>query len=78
MFGLYYAIIGLVSGTICSLIANKKSRSQKDWFTMGQVLPGLSIVILLLISNKHYQNAETDSKKLPVYSTDVNSLAAFR
>ncbi|MDP3583452.1 MAG: hypothetical protein Q8S39_16060, partial [Ignavibacteria bacterium] len=62
MFGLYYAIVGLVSGTICSLIANKKLRSQKDWFTMGQVLPGLSIVILLLISNKHYQNAETDSK----------------
>lgn len=78
MFGLYYAIIGLVSGTICSLIANKKSRSQKDWFTVGQVLPGLSIVILLLLSNKNYKNAETAPEKLPVYSTDVNSLAAFR
>jgi len=78
MFGLYYAIIGLVSGTICSLIANKKSRSQKDWFMMGQVLPGLSIVILLLLSNKNCQNSETVSKKLPVYTADVNSLAAFR
>lgn len=77
MFGLYYAIIGLVSGTICSLIAHKKSRSQKDWFTMGQVLPGLSIVILLLLSNKNNQNENADSRKLPIYSADINSLATL-
>ncbi|KAF0215588.1 MAG: hypothetical protein FD178_1610 [Ignavibacteria bacterium] len=77
MFGLYYAIIGLVSGTICSLIANKKSRSQKDWFTMGQVLPGLSILILLLLSTKDGKYANPDVEKLPVYSADIDSLATL-
>lgn len=77
MFGLYYAIIGLVSGTICSLIANKKSRSQKDWFTMGQVLPVLSIIILLLISRKEGKYSKLKTEKLPIYSTDVDSLATL-
>ncbi|KAF0142556.1 MAG: hypothetical protein FD122_513 [Stygiobacter sp.] len=72
MFGLYYAIIGLVSGTICSLIANKKSRSQKDWFTMG-----LSILILLLLSTKDGKYANPDVEKLPVYSADIDSLATL-
>ncbi len=49
MFGLYYAIIGLISGLICSFIANKKFRNQKDWFTLGQVLPLLSIVVLSVL-----------------------------
>ncbi|OGU67036.1 MAG: hypothetical protein A2499_09115 [Stygiobacter sp. RIFOXYC12_FULL_38_8] len=77
MFGLYYAIIGLVSGTICSLIANKKSRSQKDWFTMGQVLPGLSILILLLLSTKGAKYSNPDAEKLPVYPADIDSLATL-
>lgn len=77
MFGLYYAIIGLVSGTICSLIANKKSRSQKDWFTMGQVLPGLSILILLLLSTKGVKYSSPGAEKLPVYPADIDSLATL-
>lgn len=77
MFGLYYAIIGLVSGTICSLIANKKSRSQKDWFTMGQVLPGLSILILLLLSSKGDKFSKPAAEKLAVYPADIDSLATL-
>lgn len=60
MFGLYYAVIGLISGVICSLIANKKSRNQKDWFTLGQVLPLVSIAILSMLPEKN-EKESTDS-----------------
>lgn len=52
MLGLYYSIIGLFSGIICSLIARNKSLSQKDWFTIGQILPGISVLLLVLITRK--------------------------
>lgn len=68
MFGLYYAILGLFSGTICSLIANKKSLSQKDWFTIGQILPGVSILLLLLISQK--KNTIVASSKISEIRSD--------
>jgi uncharacterized membrane protein len=72
MFGLYYALTGLLSGVVCSLIANKKARSQKDWFTLGQILPGISILILLLLSNKGINNSEK-CKEQNILA--VNSLA---
>ncbi|MEW6654091.1 MAG: hypothetical protein AB1394_11570 [Bacteroidota bacterium] len=53
MLGLYYAIIGLFSGALCSYIASKKSRNQKDWFTLGQVLPVVSVISLLLLPGKN-------------------------
>ncbi|KAF0153193.1 MAG: hypothetical protein FD143_270 [Ignavibacteria bacterium] len=70
MFGLYYAIIGLVSGAICSVIAYSKYRNQKDWFTLGQVLPGLSILILLFLSSK----SEEKKNKIADNEISANSL----
>ncbi|MFA7420276.1 MAG: hypothetical protein WCZ90_11385 [Melioribacteraceae bacterium] len=74
MLGLYYAIIGLLSGTICSLIANKKSLSQKDWFTIGQILPGVSILLLLLISQKK-KTVEVSSMNVETGSVGTPTLA---
>jgi len=67
MFGLYYAIIGLISGVICSFLACKKFRSQKDWFTLGQIFPVLSVIILLLLSAK---NEKDISEKYFHYNDD--------
>lgn len=49
MFGLYYAIVGMASGILCSVIARKIGKSQKDWYTVGQVIPILSVIAILLI-----------------------------
>lgn len=76
MFGLYYALVGLLSGAVCSLIAYKKSRNQKDWFTLGQVVPILSVVILLFLTskgenkvpNQYYQNTASANPILETLS----------
>ncbi len=77
MFGLYYAIIGLFSGTICSLIAKRKSLSQKDWFTLGQILPCISILFLLFTTRKKRtvvvtsNNVVTDSVGSPTLADSL-------
>jgi F0F1-type ATP synthase assembly protein I len=50
MFGLYFSIIGLISGIFCSVKAGAKNRNQKNWFLLGFVIPGISLVFLNLLS----------------------------
>jgi len=50
MFGLYFSIIGLISGILCSLKAGEKNRNQKNWFVLGFVVPGIMLLILNLLS----------------------------
>jgi|BarGraIncu00222A_1022003.scaffolds.fasta_scaffold69821_2 hypothetical protein len=50
MFGLYFSIIGMVSGILCSVKAGEKNRNQKNWFLLGFVIPGISLVFLNLLS----------------------------
>jgi hypothetical protein len=58
MFGLWFSLLGLLSAFLCSFNAKKRKRSQKDWFTLGFLLPGASFVILYLLpmgANDHMQ-----------------------
>jgi len=50
MFGLYFSIIGLISGILCSIKAGEKNRNQKNWFLLGFIVPGISLVFLKLLS----------------------------
>ena len=35
MFGLWFSIVGLIFGVLCSFAAKDKNRAQKEWFTLG-------------------------------------------
>jgi uncharacterized membrane protein YdjX (TVP38/TMEM64 family) len=61
MFGLWYSLLGLIVGSICSYLAYKKNRASKDWFILGFIFSFLAVFILYL---------------LPSYSSDklVNNL----
>jgi hypothetical protein len=50
MFGLYFSIIGLISGILCSVKAGEKNRNQKNWFLLGFIFPGISFAFLNLLS----------------------------
>ena len=50
MLGLYFSIAGLISGTLCSFKAGEKNRNQKNWFMLGFIFPGISLVCLRLLS----------------------------
>jgi hypothetical protein len=50
MFGLYFSIIGLISGIFCSVKAGDKNRNQKNWFLLGFIVPGISLIFLNLLS----------------------------
>ena len=49
MFGLWFSIVGLLFGILCSLKAKEKNRVQKDWFTLGFVFSVLALVIIYLL-----------------------------
>jgi len=49
MFGLWYSLIGLVFGSICSYYARQKDRAQKDWFTLGFVFSFIAFGVILLL-----------------------------
>lgn len=46
MFGLWFAIAGMISGAVCSILAKQKNRTQKNWYMLGQLFPVLSIIII--------------------------------
>lgn len=50
MFGLYFAIIGLISGILCSIKAGEKNRNQKNWLLLGFIVPGITLILLNLLS----------------------------
>jgi len=50
MFGLYFSIIGLISGILCSVKAGQKNRNQKNWFLLGFIIPGISYLLLNMLS----------------------------
>jgi len=35
MFGLWFSIVGLIFGILCSFKAIEKNRTQKEWFILG-------------------------------------------
>jgi hypothetical protein len=51
MFGLWFAIAGMITGIVCSYIAKKKNRTQKTWYMLGQICPIISIIIISLLDS---------------------------
>ncbi len=48
MFGLYFAITGLIFGMLCSIKAKQKGRRNEDWFLLGFVLNIFAYIVILL------------------------------
>lgn len=69
MFGLYYAIVGMVSGIICSIVAKRIGKSQKDWYTVGQVIPILSVIVILLFGES---KSDFSGESIAAKNTVVN------
>lgn len=60
MFGLWFSIIGLLFGVLCSMKAKEKDRSQKEWFVMGFLFSFLAFAILQLLPTLDADDNETD------------------
>ena len=60
MFGLWYSIVGLIFGILCSFKANEKKRAPKEWFMLGFIFSFLAFGIVLLLpeNNNEGQNDE--------------------
>lgn len=52
MFGLWFSIVGLIFGTLCSFAAKEKNRIQKEWFILGFIFSILGFILLHLLPNK--------------------------
>ena len=52
MFGLWFSLIGLLFGTLCSIKAKEKNRFQHDWFILGFIFSLIAIVVLNFLSAK--------------------------
>lgn len=51
MLQLSYAIMGIISGVLCSYLATKLNKSQKDWYTLGQIFLFLPLIYLIIRLN---------------------------
>jgi len=46
MFGLWFSIVGLIFGVLCSFKAREKNRLQKGWFMLGFVFSFIALAFL--------------------------------
>lgn len=60
MFGLWFSIIGLVFGFLCSYIAKKKNRTQHEWFTLGFIFSVTALGILYLLPDADVEPVDKD------------------
>jgi hypothetical protein len=58
MFGLWYSLIGLIFGFICSYFAAQKDRARKDWFTLGFIFSFIALSALLLLPSTNKEKDE--------------------
>lgn len=49
MFGFYYAIAGLIFGTLCSIKAKGKQRCNTAWFTLGFALNIFAYILISIV-----------------------------
>ncbi|MBI5808414.1 MAG: hypothetical protein HZA74_08425 [Ignavibacteriales bacterium] len=47
MLLLFYAIVGMIFGSLSSYYASKLNKSQKDWYTLGQIFLFLPLIFLI-------------------------------
>lgn len=52
MINLIYIFLGIASGIICSVLAKKYQKSQKDWYMLGQIFPLISLFIFYIFFKK--------------------------
>ncbi len=64
MFGLWFSLMGLAFGFLCSHIAKKKERSNKDWFTLGFVFSFIALLIITILPHSESEEAEIKSSDL--------------
>lgn len=57
MLLLFYAIVGMIFGSLSSYYASKLNKSQKDWYTLGQIFLFLPLVFLLYQTFKNRRTA---------------------
>jgi hypothetical protein len=60
MFGLWYSIIGLIFGALCSFNAKEKNRARKEWFTLGFIFSVLALGLIYMLPNRKNENANGD------------------
>ena len=60
MFGLWFSIIGLIFGTLCSYMAKEKNRAHKEWFTFGFIFSVIALVIIYLFPSVNQESVDTD------------------
>jgi len=58
MFGLWFSIIGLVFGVICSVKAREKKRVGQDWFLLGFIFSVITFAILHFLPDENRKPAE--------------------
>lgn len=52
MFGLWFSIIGLIFGILCSYKAKEKNRAQKEWFLLGFIFSFFAFGVMYLTPKK--------------------------
>ncbi|TSA29475.1 MAG: hypothetical protein D4R68_02275 [Ignavibacteriales bacterium] len=60
MFGLWFSIVGLIFGALCSFAAKEKNRAQKEWFTLGFIFSIIALGILYLLPSVGVDPVDTD------------------
>ena len=58
MFGLWFSIVGMLFGILCSFIAKGKKRASKEWFMLGFIFSFMALGILFLLPNNEIMETE--------------------
>jgi len=73
MFGLWFSLIGLLFGTLCSFIAREKNRHCQNWFLAGFVFSFAAILFLLILpAVKPEKQEDEDFISYPQLSNTVS------
>jgi hypothetical protein len=75
MFGLWYSLLGLVFGFICSYYAAQKDRARKDWFTLGFIFSFIALLVLFLLpsTNRAEDELKTSDFLQEDYQFSINN-----
>ena len=68
MISLWFLVIGLVFGTVSSIIAKSKNRHAENWFTLGLFFWVLALIAVYFLDEKsdsteiNFNNVEKDEE----------------
>ena len=71
MFGLWFSIIGLVFGVLCSFKAREKNRVGEDWFLLGFIFSVITLAILHFLPDENIAPVESE------YSNENNEVNLY-